>query len=254
MLLDDTHKLKLLEIVEQNPSDIALLLDYLKEKLDVLPSDLEGEDQETLKFFVIKSFADEISNFQSEKKLESVNELLEELEEAWDAYFDEKLNYKNEYSLTIKDTTYYTELDFSGSEEEMVCDSDNILSSELAKPELIKELPEVRFNLAQDIDLKKEITLEQLNILLKISLLPESSIAFPTLNQYVKTLAMKIFSIGDSSANIFNNNLEFANAIIYLTDKFNQNQQADYNTGLTLCVIDSEVTSQDILPLSGEAY
>lgn len=69
------------------------------------------------------------------------------------------------------------------------------------------------------------------------------------MNQYVKTLAMKIFSIGDSSANIFNNNLEFANAIIYLTDKFDQKGKADYNQGLTLCINNQEITSQDILPI-----
>ncbi|WP_395477414.1 hypothetical protein [Rickettsia endosymbiont of Pantilius tunicatus] len=69
MLLNDTHKLELLEIVENNSADIASLLDYLENNLDILPTDLEGEDQETLKFFIIKSFNNEISNFQSEKNL-----------------------------------------------------------------------------------------------------------------------------------------------------------------------------------------
>ncbi|WP_419234636.1 hypothetical protein [Rickettsia endosymbiont of Nabis limbatus] len=158
MLLNDTHKLELLEIVENNSADIASLLDYLENNLDILPTDLEGEDQETLKFFIIKSFNNEISNFQSEKKLESVNELLEELEEGWDACFNENVEYRM-YKLTINGQTYYEELDFSGGEEEMNCDSnyDKISSEYLAEPKPIKELPEIRFNLAEILTLGQKL-------------------------------------------------------------------------------------------------
>ncbi|WP_395477412.1 hypothetical protein [Rickettsia endosymbiont of Pantilius tunicatus] len=91
--------------------------------------------------------------------------------------------------------------------------------------------------------------MEQLNILLNIS---ASQANFPILNQYSKTLAMKVFSISDK--NIFNislqsNDANFANAIIYLTDKFDQRGKADYNQGLTLCINNQEITSQDILPI-----
>ncbi|WP_395477413.1 hypothetical protein [Rickettsia endosymbiont of Pantilius tunicatus] len=63
------------------------------------------------------------------------------------------------YKLTINGQTYYEELDFSGGEEEMNCDSnyDKISSEYLAEPKPIKELPEIRFNLAEILTLGQKL-------------------------------------------------------------------------------------------------
>src|SRR5207237_4324654 len=121
----------------------------------------------------------------------------------------------------------------------------------------------VNNTLSAHIDLREEITFEQLNNLLRTrcinyaesygkSLLevlssPEFEIKLQAITQEDKLLAVKAFSI--DGKDIFNDNFQFANAIIYLTDKFTQIGNADYSEGLTLCISNGIITSQEVLSL-----
>ena len=215
MLLNDIHKKELLEIAENYPVNIALLVDYLENKLDLLPSDLENEDKDAFQNSMIKSYANTISNLRSKKEFEKINILLEGLKEWFNVFFGEELNFDKVYNYKA-------------------------LQNGNTNP-------------------KEKNTLEMLNSLLNKaveihgnSLLETSSdfeIILPIFKNN-KPLYLKVFSIGDKS--IFDN-FQFFSAIIYLTDKLNQNGKANYDIGFTVCINDGDITYQAKLPLSGES-
>ena len=85
----EQHKKELLKITEDSPADITLLIDYLEEKLQNKIESYEPKQLEDFKFFVMKSFADEINNSKGDNKY--IQELLETLQEIWGDLFEEIL-------------------------------------------------------------------------------------------------------------------------------------------------------------------
>jgi len=110
-IISEQHKKELLEITENSPADIASLIDYLEAKLQRKIESFDPSQLEDFKFFVMKSFADEINNSKDDNKY--IQKLLEELQVIWKDLFVQELHGQHIYTLDICDTTHYTELDFT---------------------------------------------------------------------------------------------------------------------------------------------
>lgn len=138
----EQHKKELLKITEDSPADITLLIDYLEEKLQNKIESYEPKQLEDFKFFVMKSFADEINNSKGDNKY--IQELLETLQEIWGDLFEEILQGQHTYSLDIGNTTYYTELDFTELKQ------NNMLNTEFSETSFDLNLIETLPNFSSD--------------------------------------------------------------------------------------------------------
>ncbi|CAK6507294.1 MAG: Outer membrane lipoprotein carrier protein LolA [Rickettsia helvetica] len=108
--MSEQHKKELLEITENFPADIASLIDYIDKTFKCHIHDLSLSDQKDLKFFIAKSFANQIDTCKTK---EHTQNFLQELQELREDLFEEILEDKPVYSLDIDGATHYAELDFT---------------------------------------------------------------------------------------------------------------------------------------------
>ncbi|MCC8461905.1 MAG: hypothetical protein LN546_01690 [Rickettsia endosymbiont of Ecitomorpha arachnoides] len=108
-IISEQHKKELLEITENFPADIASLINYVDKTFKCHIHDLSLLNQKDLKFFITKSFANQIDTCKTK---EHAQNFLQELQELWEDLFEEILEDKP-VSLDIDGATYYAELDFT---------------------------------------------------------------------------------------------------------------------------------------------
>lgn len=225
-IISEQHKKELLEITENFPADIASLIDYLEEKLQNKIESYKPSQLKDFKFFVMKSFADEINDAKDDNKY--IQELLEELQIIWKDLFEEKLQGQHIYTLEIGDTTHYTELDFTA------------LNYNNCIP------------FPKGINLEEQVTIDVLNNLLlgaynKCNFFEfnnGSEIYFRLPNN--ERLAMKVFSLNNQP--ILKEN-KFENAILFLSKKINENGDVDYSEGFSADIAEGKINSSYITPL-----
>ncbi|QQV75491.1 hypothetical protein H6P87_01051 [Rickettsia tillamookensis] len=127
-IISEQHKKELLEITKNFPADIASLIDYFEEKLQRKIESYKPSQLEDFKFFVMKSFADEINNSKGDNKY--IQELLGELQIIWQDLFDAMLEGQHIYTLNIGDKIYSTKLDFTELNQ------NNMLNTEFSETSL----------------------------------------------------------------------------------------------------------------------
>lgn len=137
----EQHKKELLKITEDYPADIALLINYIDKTFKCHIHDLSLSDQKDLKFFIAKSFANQIDACKTK---EHAQNFLQELQELWGELFEETLEDKPVYSLDIDGTTYHAELDFTELNQ------NNMLNTEFSETSLDLNLIETLPNFSSD--------------------------------------------------------------------------------------------------------
>ncbi|MFV9935985.1 MAG: hypothetical protein AB8U84_01570 [Rickettsia endosymbiont of Haemaphysalis japonica] len=109
-IISEQHKKELLEITKNFPADTASLINYVDKTFQCHIHDLSLSDQKDLKFFIAKSFANQIDVCKTKDHAQN---FLQELHELWEDLFEEILEDKPVYSLDIDGATYYAALDFT---------------------------------------------------------------------------------------------------------------------------------------------
>ncbi|WP_233418874.1 hypothetical protein [Rickettsia tamurae] len=105
-IISEQNKKELLEITENFPADIASLINYINKTFKCHIHDLSLSDQKDLKFFIAKSFANQIDVCKTKEHAQN--------------FLQEILEDKPVYSLDIDGATYYAELDFTELKNNML--------------------------------------------------------------------------------------------------------------------------------------
>ena len=257
-IISEQHKKELLEITKNFPADIASLIDYLEEKLQNKIESYKPSQLKDFKFFVMKSFADEINDAKDDNKY--IQELLEELQIIWKDLFEEELQGQHIYTLEIGDTTHYTELDFTALNYNNVQNTVEPKFPDFTQQELLSIFSSNIQNnhnncipFPKGINLEEQVTIDVLNNLLLLGAYNKcnffefnngSEIYFRLPNN--ERLAMKVFSLNNQPI-LKENKLE--NAILFLSKKINENGDVDYSEGFSADIAEGKINSSYITPL-----
>ena len=153
-IISEQHKKELLEITKNFPADTASLINYVDKTFKCHIHDLSLSDQKDLKFFIAKSFANQIDVCKTK---EHAQNFLQELHELWEDLFEEILEDKPVYSLDIDGATYYAALDFTELNQ------NNMLNTRFSETSLDFHLIETLPNFSSDKQkYKAELTFTEL--------------------------------------------------------------------------------------------